>query len=352
MGLSKQDIVKIEKSKTGKQKETETLKLRISENLSQLSVVKEEQLKDYRKWITAITNHPSMFLGTTKEAIEFVTEMVQQTENYILSCEGIVQVKKGFILTGLHDTAILEIQYDQYWDDGCSAIYSEFVLRTGDDQFEVFGSEKSATRMAKFEARKGVMTIEKPEKQGKAERVKELIIGLDGPFVDIKKNISALVEIGGKAVEPLIEALEDVRLRWGAIVALGDIGDARAVEHIIPLLNDLSPVNRGAAAIALGKIGDSGAVDPLIQVLTNEEGVIIRMFAIGALGKIGDSRAVEPLKQALNNEDEFVRKAAHEALEEIKAKKSKEKPTLKCKNCEFLNKEDSKFCENCGSKLD
>lgn len=309
---------KVKEKKAEKQKETEPLKLKIGRLLRDLSVIKEEQFKDYRKWITAITNQPSMFSGSTSEVIEFVTEMVQQTENYILSCEGIIRVKRGVVLTGRPDIAILEIQYEQYWDDGSSAIYSEFVLRTGDDQFEVFGSEKSVTRMAKFGAKKALWQPKKPEKQGEAEIVKELIIGLDGSFVDISKNISALVEIEGKAVEPLIKALEDVRLRWGAIVALGDIGDARAVEHIIPLLNDLSPVNRGAAAIALGKIGDSRAVDPLIQVLTNEEGIIIRGFAIEALGLIGDERAVEPLKQALNDENESIRKAAQEALEKIK----------------------------------
>lgn len=310
---------KVKEKKAEKQKETEPLKLKIGRLLRDLSVIKEEQFKDYRKWITAITNQPSMFSGSTSEVIEFVTETVQQTENYILSCEGIIRVKRGVVLTGRPDIAILEIQYEQYWDDGSSAIYSEFVLRTGDDQFEVFGSEKSATRMAKFGAKKGVVAAEKPEKQGEAKRVKQLISDLDGLVADIlKNNIPALVEIGERAVEPLLEALEDFRLRWGAIVALGDIGDARAIEHIIPLLNDVSPVNRGAAAIALGKIGDSRAVDPLIQVLTNEEGIIIRQFAIQAFGSIGDEKAVGPIKQALNNENESIRKAAREALEKIK----------------------------------
>lgn len=320
---AKEILEKIEKSKTEKQKETVTLKLKSGRLLRDLSVIKEDKIEECRKWIIRVREHTSMFSGSTSEVIEFVTEMVQQTENYILSCEGISHVEKGFLLTslgarGVRDTPVLEIQYDQYWQDGSSAIYSEFVLRTGDDQFEVFGSEKSAARMAKFGAKKGVAAAEKPEKQGEAERVKQLIIGLDGSFVEIEKNISALVEIGEKAVKPLFKALEDFRLRWGAIVALGDIGDARAVEHITPLLNDIDPQTRGAAAIALGKIGDSRAIDPLIQVLTNEKGVIIREFAIQALGLIGDEKAVGPIKQALNDENESIRKAARDALEKIK----------------------------------
>lgn len=163
------------------------------------------------------------------------------------------------------------------------------------------------------------------EKQGEAERVKQLISSLDGVPVDIlKNNIPALVEIGERAVEPLLEALEDFRLRWGAIVALKDIGDARAVEHIIPLLNDIDPLIRGAAAIALGTIGDSRAVDPLIQVLTNEKGVIIRQFAVEALGEIKDKRAVEPLINYLKDKDfsrfEVSQKAVKKALDNIKHK--------------------------------
>ena len=170
--------------------------------------------------------------------------------------------------------------------------------------------------------------VEEPErqleKQGETERVKQLISSLDGIPVDILNNISALVEIGESAVEPLLEALEDLRLRWGAIVALGDIGDARAVEHIIPLLDDRDPLIKGAAAIALGKIGDSRAVEPLIQVLTNEKGVVIRQFAVQALGEIKDKRAVKPLINVLKDKEfsrtDFSRKAVKKALDNIKHK--------------------------------
>lgn len=41
-----------------------------------------------------------------------------------------------------------------------------------------------------------------------------------------------------------------------------------------------------------------------------------------ALGNIGDSRAVEPLTEALEDKDSDVREAAKKALDKIKAKKS------------------------------
>jgi HEAT repeat protein len=38
-----------------------------------------------------------------------------------------------------------------------------------------------------------------------------------------------------------------------------------------------------------------------------------------ALGRIGDIRAVDPLNDALEDEDEYVREAAMEALEKIQS---------------------------------
>ena len=49
---------------------------------------------------------------------------------------------------------------------------------------------------------------------------------------------------------------------------------------------------------------------------------IRKTMAAVALGNIGDERAVEPLVEALEDEDEYVREAAEGALEKIKAKKN------------------------------
>jgi HEAT repeat protein len=124
------------------------------------------------------------------------------------------------------------------------------------------------------------------------------------------------VEMGESAVEPLIKALGD----GGAYVreaayALGEIGDARAFEPLIELLNvdwDDEWICR-AAAYALGEIGDARAVEPLIEVL-EDENWWARESAAKALGKIGDVRAVEPLIKALGDDYEVVRAAAKEAL--------------------------------------
>ena len=70
------------------------------------------------------------------------------------------------------------------------------------------------------------------------------------------------------------------------------------------------------AAIALGEIGDVRAVGPLIEILADPDYRVRREAARG-LGKIGDPCAAEPLIKALSDKERQVREAALEALEKI-----------------------------------
>ena len=136
-----------------------------------------------------------------------------------------------------------------------------------------------------------------------------------------KNEWAACIEIGAPAVQSLIIALGDHnwRTRRGAAVALGKIGDARAVEPLISALKNEDEL-RNAAIDALEQM-----VSPLIEPFI----AAIKSSAIGkdsqkhrpavalALGDIGDLRAVEPLKLALKDSHESVRKAAAEALDRL-----------------------------------
>jgi HEAT repeat protein len=64
-------------------------------------------------------------------------------------------------------------------------------------------------------------------------------------------------------------------------------------------------------------------VEPLIQALQDEDSFLRRVAAV-AVGNIGDARAIEPLTRALEDEDSLVRQAAAEALEKIRAKQGAE----------------------------
>ena len=111
----------------------------------------------------------------------------------------------------------------------------------------------------------------------------------------------------------------DWHVRCDAAVALGEIGDERAVEPLIEALKDKIASVRRAAAQALGEIGDKHAVRPLIQML-KDRSVLARRASVEALGKIGDKRVVEPLIKVLRDENHSVCKAAAEALRRITGK--------------------------------
>jgi len=71
-----------------------------------------------------------------------------------------------------------------------------------------------------------------------------------------------------------------------------------------------------AAAEALGQLGDARAVDPLLQSLS-ADGPSLQTAAATALGKLGDKRAVEPLMTFLCAMSDFKREAAAEALGQL-----------------------------------
>lgn len=72
------------------------------------------------------------------------------------------------------------------------------------------------------------------------------------------------------------------------------------VDGLIQLLKHGKGISeRSNAALALGEIGDKRAVIPLIKTL-DEKDYKIKRELIYALGKIGDTRAIEPLDKIIN----------------------------------------------------
>ena len=101
------------------------------------------------------------------------------------------------------------------------------------------------------------------------------------------------------AREPLLLALEDnnVNVRNGAAIALASIGGPRVLDRLIEhLKNDAAA--RPDVAIALGRLGDRKAVEPLINALDDEDD-FVRTVVAGALGVLKDARAIDPLIEAI-----------------------------------------------------
>jgi len=133
------------------------------------------------------------------------------------------------------------------------------------------------------------------------------------------------------AIVPLMNIMNDrdegYRLRLWAADALGKIGSSQAV---LPLMNIVSDEDeksvylKESAAKALGMIGDDRAIDSLIGVLETKQGMLDRFAylkekAIEALGKLTQKKdcRVKALKNVLHDESSQVRASAVDALAEI-----------------------------------
>ncbi len=108
------------------------------------------------------------------------------------------------------------------------------------------------------------------------------------------------------------------------IVALGEARDPQAVQEIVEALSHENGNVRRLAASALGKIGDQRAVEPLLDLLNRETKLQVRQYIIKALEKIGDVRAISALEKIATdtNEKSYTRTASRFALEKLYKLKS------------------------------
>jgi len=118
-----------------------------------------------------------------------------------------------------------------------------------------------------------------------------------------EETSTALAAIGDAALSSLLGALthEDWLVRLHAVEALGKTRSPEAVTPLLSVLfNDRDRAVRQDAVRALGQIGDARAVDFLVTVM-QEPG--LRSLTVEALGQIGDRRAVPVLISALEGVD-------------------------------------------------
>lgn len=147
--------------------------------------------------------------------------------------------------------------------------------------------------------------------------IKGLINALENKDKEVaNKAIAALVEIGASVVEPLIGALENKKPHRRVAMALGGLGDIRAVEPLISILKAEDSFVRTATAEALGVLGDARAVGPLIHALEDNQRNV-QHAALTSLGEIGNSRSVEALIDTLKSNDDETAAIAAKALRQI-----------------------------------
>jgi HEAT repeat protein len=126
---------------------------------------------------------------------------------------------------------------------------------------------------------------------------------------DIRKQvINALVASGPRVIDLLISQLNaDASIRQSAIMALGRIGDERAVDALLPLLDDDEVAVICCGAIA--KIGSRNAFDNLLKLLGHDN-PSIRRAAIAALNSIGHPEMERRLMVLFSDRNPHVRESA------------------------------------------
>ena len=119
------------------------------------------------------------------------------------------------------------------------------------------------------------------------------------------------------AVPMLIKLLNNdqpKKTRLMAIESLGKIGDSSSIDALVALLNEEDKEIKMAACDALGIIKNAKAVGHLIRILQDKD---IRLTAIWALGNIGDKSAIPALTTLLDDKDKYVSSNAAKALKKI-----------------------------------
>ena len=121
----------------------------------------------------------------------------------------------------------------------------------------------------------------------------------------------------GNALVPLAEAalLDDVKaVRTAAAMSMGVLDSERAVQLVLPFLEDARGNVRLAAVEALANIGNESAAEHLPDLVLFDELVGVRRAAARAIGSLRPDWLPEPILQALENEDAELRRAAVDAF--------------------------------------
>lgn len=152
----------------------------------------------------------------------------------------------------------------------------------------------------------------------KSKKQAELCLkGLLDPDAGVRAMAAHVLCLHGDhqgVVEALIKMLSDPdkEVRESAIYALGEIRETRAIEPLKRMLPD-----HPEALLALRKLEKENAFEYLIKALSSPD-IDVRYRAADSLGEMGDKRAVEHLIKALDdNNDESIKSEISEALKKL-----------------------------------
>ena len=151
-----------------------------------------------------------------------------------------------------------------------------------------------------------------------AQQAEYYIDQLDDSRRQVRLDAShALVQLGGAAIEPLLDRATagSDSLRYITAQILGQIGDRRAIPFLTSLLRDDNRYVREQAVRALGQLDAPRLHPTLASVLAADSVPEVRGAAAWSLGNLRDTTAVPSLVRALTDTVPSVRRQALAALQ-------------------------------------
>jgi HEAT repeat protein len=126
------------------------------------------------------------------------------------------------------------------------------------------------------------------------------------------------LQVGDALLEILSSTQEESEVKAAAAIALGQIGDKRAVEPLLTILNSEQPDLAYACVVALGDIGDPRAIEALVEHLKPKR-LLLPQTAAKGLAKFGKAaeQALPALKELADHGNEVERRYAREAIASI-----------------------------------
>ena len=110
------------------------------------------------------------------------------------------------------------------------------------------------------------------------------------------------------------------KIRQRAAMSLGMLKAKKAEYALLAALQDSNNFVKSNVVQALGQIKSKRAVSPLISIFNENTNIYLRRSIVVALGEIGDSRALPFLRSAVKNKDVWISKDAKKSIQEIEGK--------------------------------
>lgn len=118
-------------------------------------------------------------------------------------------------------------------------------------------------------------------------------------------------------METLLATDDDNFCREASAIALGDLGDKKAITALKEGMRDKSVNVRMRSVRALAKLGDLSGRDLALKTLTKESDVTGKLLASDALQEIGDKSVIPELESHLNDSNIWTKIYAKLAIKKI-----------------------------------